>query len=130
LRFFGLILENIVMVFLGCSFIETAKNATKKIGGEIRKGKGVEKKKVKKKVVFSQLFRPKAFDMDFPKGCWWCFRTPLVEKRTKTPYKKSQHVVAICQSCTSLLICFFFVAPCREVTQKHDPGPGSFDVFD
>jgi hypothetical protein len=59
LRFFefsGLILENILMVFLGSSCRETAKNAIKQIDGKRRKEKSF----------FSQLFRPKAFDMDFP----------------------------------------------------------------
>jgi hypothetical protein len=39
LRFSGLILENIFMVFLGSSCRETAKNATKKIDGERRQEK-------------------------------------------------------------------------------------------
>jgi hypothetical protein len=59
LRFSGLILENIFMVFLGssCRERETAKNAIKKnsMGKDERK-----------KVFFSQLFRPKVFDIDFP----------------------------------------------------------------
>jgi hypothetical protein len=44
------------MVFLGSSCRETAKTAIKKIDGKRRQ----------EKRFFSQLFRPKAFDMDFP----------------------------------------------------------------
>jgi hypothetical protein len=55
--FFGLILENIFVVFLGSSCRETAKKTIKK------KSMGKDERK---KVVFSQLFRPKAFDMGFP----------------------------------------------------------------
>jgi hypothetical protein len=77
LRFSGLILENIFMVFLGSSCRETAKNAIKK------KSTG---KDDRKKVFFSQLFRPKVFDMDFlQKVFYGVFELPLFEKRTKTP---------------------------------------------
>jgi hypothetical protein len=54
LKFSGLILENICVVFLGSSCRETAKNAIKKNQWEKTKGK-----KRKKKI------RPKVFDMDF-----------------------------------------------------------------
>jgi hypothetical protein len=53
LRFSGRILENIFVVFLGSSCRETAK-------------KGKRRQETGKKGVFSQLFRPKVFDMDFP----------------------------------------------------------------
>jgi hypothetical protein len=41
----------------------------------------------RKKNVFSQLFRPKVFDMDFPQKVFMVFMNSpsLVEKRTKTP---------------------------------------------
>jgi hypothetical protein len=52
LRFSGLILENIFMVFLGSSCRETAKNAIKKSRWENTTGK---------KVFFSQLFSAKSF---------------------------------------------------------------------
>jgi hypothetical protein len=59
LRFFGLILENIVMAVLGSSCRETAKHAIKKNRWEKKTGIFVC-------FLSSQLFRPKVFDMDFP----------------------------------------------------------------
>jgi hypothetical protein len=50
------------MFFLGSSCKETAENAI---------NKSMEKDDRKKK--FSQLFRPKVFDMDFPQKVLWCF---------------------------------------------------------
>jgi hypothetical protein len=71
LKFSGLILENILMVILGSSCRETVNNAIKKIDGKIRKEKSV----------FSQLFRPKVFDMDFPQKVFnGVFELPLLEK--------------------------------------------------
>ena len=57
------------MVFLGSSCRETAKNAIKKnsMGKDERK-----------KVFFSQLFRPKVFDMYFPKTFYGVFELPLL----------------------------------------------------
>jgi hypothetical protein len=53
--------RNYFMVFLGSSCRETAKNAIKKIDGKI------------------QLFRPKAFDMDFPQNVFCgVFELPLL----------------------------------------------------
>jgi hypothetical protein len=79
LRFSGLILENICMVFLGSSCRETAKNAIKKTMGTDER----------KKVFFSlNFFGQNVFDMDFPqKDLCGVFELPLplVEKRTKTP---------------------------------------------
>jgi hypothetical protein len=60
LRFSGLILENISVVFLGSSCRETAKNAIKKLDGEMRQEKAFSP-------LTSQLFRPKVVDTDFPK---------------------------------------------------------------
>jgi hypothetical protein len=64
LRFSGLILEHIFVVFLGSSYRETAKNAIKKIDGKNERKKGF----------FSQLFRPKVFDMDL-----WFLGSPCRE---------------------------------------------------
>jgi hypothetical protein len=81
LRFSGLILENIVMVFLGSSCRETAKNAIKKIRWEKTKGK---------MFFFSQLFRPKVFYIDFPKKVFYgVFELPLLRNAQKH-HKKSQ----------------------------------------
>jgi hypothetical protein len=84
LRFAGLILENIFVVFLGSPCRETAKNAIKK------KSKGnYDRKKVKKK---SQVFRPEAFDMGFPEKVFCgVFELPLLRnthKRRKKEIKK------------------------------------------
>jgi hypothetical protein len=67
------------MVFLGSSCKETAKNAIKK------KSKGKDDRISPP----PHLFRPKVFDMDFPKKVFYgVFLTPLVEKRTKNAIKK------------------------------------------
>ena len=80
LRFSGLILENIFMVFLGSSCRETAKNAIKK------KSMG---KDDRKKFFFSQLFRPKVFDMDFPQKVFYgVFELPLLRNAQKRHKKK------------------------------------------
>jgi hypothetical protein len=74
LRFSGLVLENVFVVFLGSSCRETAKNAIKKSMG----------KDDRKKVFFSQLFRPKAFDMDFPQKVFCgVFELPLLRNAQK-----------------------------------------------
>jgi hypothetical protein len=78
LRFSGLILENIFMVFLGSSCRETAKNAIKKPMG----------KDDRKKVLFLNFFRPKAFDMYFPKKVFLgVFELPLFLNAIKNPSK-------------------------------------------
>jgi hypothetical protein len=60
------------MVFLGSSCRETAKNAIKKIEGKRRQD------------CFSQLFRPKVFDMDFPpKEFYGVFELPLLRNAQK-----------------------------------------------
>jgi hypothetical protein len=98
LRFSGLILENIFMVFLGSSCRETAKNAIKIIS----MGKDERKKKN------SQLFRPKVFDIDFPQKVFFgFFELPLLrnaQKRHKKISKKKNQkgtylpdLLAICQ---------------------------------
>jgi hypothetical protein len=64
LRFSGLILENMFMVFLGSSCRETAKNA-------IKNSKG---KDDRKKVFFLSTFSAKSFGHGFPpKKMLWCF---------------------------------------------------------
>jgi hypothetical protein len=74
LRFSGLVLENIFVVFLGSSHRETAKNAIKKIEGKRRQEKSF----------FPQLFRPKAFDMDFPQKVFnGVFELPLLRNAQK-----------------------------------------------
>jgi hypothetical protein len=61
LRFSGLILENVFVVFLGSSCRETAKNAIKKSTGKYGHGR----------IFFPpQLFRQKVFDMDFSQICF------------------------------------------------------------
>jgi hypothetical protein len=68
------------VVFLGSSCRETAKNAIKKIDGKD------ERKKVL--FLFSHFFQPEVLDMRgfSPKIFFMVFfRTPLVEKDTKTP---------------------------------------------
>jgi hypothetical protein len=97
--------ENVFMAFLGFSYAEKrAKNAIKKIEGKRRQEKSF----------FSQLFRQKAFDMDFPQFCNGIFELPLLRNAqkldSKTPPKKTHtktktkeegtylpHLVAICQ---------------------------------
>jgi hypothetical protein len=75
LRFSGLILENIFVVFLGSSCRETAKKRDKK------KSMG---KDDRKKVGFSQLFRPKVFDMGFPQNVFnGIFEFPLLRNAQK-----------------------------------------------
>jgi hypothetical protein len=82
LRFSGLILENTFMVFLGSSCRETAKNAIKKIDG---------KRRQEKSFFFSQLFRPKVFDMDFPKKVFCgVFELPLLRNAQKRHKKITQ----------------------------------------
>jgi hypothetical protein len=77
LRFSGLILENIFMVFLGssCIYRETAKHAITKISMG---------KDERKKVFFSQLFRPKVFDINFPQKVFnGVFELPLLRNAQK-----------------------------------------------
>jgi hypothetical protein len=75
-------LENIFRVFLGSSCRETAKNAMKKKS---------MRKDDRKKDFFPQLFRPEAFDMDFPQRVLYgVFELPLLrnpQKRHKTTLK-------------------------------------------
>ena len=75
MRFSGLILENIFMVFLGSSCRETAKNAIKKNRWEKTTGK---------KFFFLNFFRPKVFDMYFPKKVFYgVFELPLLRNAQK-----------------------------------------------
>jgi hypothetical protein len=60
LRFFGLILENISVVFLGSSCRETAKNAIKKIGGKMENTTG-------KNIFFLNFFGQKLLTWTSPK---------------------------------------------------------------
>jgi hypothetical protein len=109
LRFSGQIFENIFMVFLGSSCRETAKNTIKKNRWEKTEGKkffltfsakklfvvflgsscretaknAINKNRWEKtegkKFFFSQLFRPEAFDMDFPQKVFnGVFELPLM----------------------------------------------------
>jgi hypothetical protein len=84
LRFPGLILENIFMVFLGPSCRETAKKRDKKNRWEKTKGKKF----------FFQLFRPEVFDIDFPQKFFYgVFELPLLrnaQKRHKKISKKTK----------------------------------------
>jgi hypothetical protein len=83
LRFSGLILENIFIVFLGSSCEKRPKTRFKK------KTKG---KDDRKKVFFSQLFRPKVFDMDFPKKVLnGVFELPLLRNAQKRHKKTHTH---------------------------------------
>jgi hypothetical protein len=68
------------MVFLGSSCRETAKNAVKKIEGEIRQEKSF----------FPQLFRPKVFDMNFPQKVFMVFLNSPCRETHKNAIKKSQ----------------------------------------
>jgi hypothetical protein len=75
LRFSGLILENIFVVFWGSSCREIAKNTKKKIDGKRRK---------EKSFFFSQLFRPKVFDMGFSQKVFYgVFELPLMRNAQK-----------------------------------------------
>jgi hypothetical protein len=86
LRFFD---EKICMVFLGSSCRETAKNAIKK---------NSMGKNERKKVFFSQLFRPKVllfrpkvFDIDFPQKVFYgVFELPLLRNAQKRHNKISK----------------------------------------
>jgi hypothetical protein len=115
LRFSGLVLENIFMVFLGSSCRETAKNAIKK------KSLGKDERK---KGIFSQLFRPKVFDIDFPQKVFdGVFELPLLrnaQKRHKKNLKKNRKkqkgtylpdLLAICQIHPRFIF-FSLSAPC------------------
>jgi hypothetical protein len=116
LRFSGLILESIFMVFLGSACRETAKNAIKKSMG----------KDERKHLFFSQLFRPKVFDMDFPQKVFCgVFELPLLrngQKRHKSisKLKKKKRKAPTypiywpSARYTSLSIFFFFGAPCQK----------------
>jgi hypothetical protein len=78
LRFSGLILENMLMVFLGSSCRETVEKAIKKKDGKTRQ---------EKSFLFSQLFRPKVFDMDFlQKVFFGVFELPLLRNAQKRHY--------------------------------------------
>jgi hypothetical protein len=78
LRFFEIFrsdFRNIVVVFLGSSCRETAKNAIK----ENRWGKTTGKK-----FFFLNFFRPKVFDIYFPKKVFnGIFELPLFEKKSQ-----------------------------------------------
>jgi hypothetical protein len=76
LRFSGLILENIFMVFLGSPCRETAKKRDKKIDGKRRQDKSL--------FLVLNLFGQKFLTWTFPKTqkeVNGVFFTPLVEKR-------------------------------------------------
>jgi hypothetical protein len=67
------------MVFLGSSCRETAKNAIKKIDGKRRQEKSF----------FSQLFRPKVFDMGLPQKVFYgVFELPLLRNAQKRHGKR------------------------------------------
>jgi hypothetical protein len=104
-------LQKVFVVFSGSSCRETAKNAIKKYRREKTKGK---------KFFSSQLFRPKAFDMDFLlKVFCGVFELPLLrnaQKRHKTNLKnkiKKKYLPTPFASAryTSLSILFFSGAP-------------------
>jgi hypothetical protein len=68
LRFSGLILENILMFFLGLIMQRNSQKRDKKIEGERRQ---------EKSFFLSQLFRPKAFDIwTSPKKFFMLFLNP------------------------------------------------------
>ena len=105
------------MVFLGSSCRETAKNAIKKNRWEKTKGK---------KVFFSQLFRPKVFDIDFRQKVFYgVFELPLLRnaqkrhKKNKIKNNKKQKgtylpdLLAICQIHPRFIF-FFLSAPCVQ----------------
>jgi hypothetical protein len=105
------------MVFLGSSCRETAKNAIKK------KSMGKDERK---KGFFSQLFRPKAFYIDFPQKFFFgVFELPLLRnarkrhKKISKIKKKTQKgtylpdLLAICQIYPRFI--FFFL---RRPSQK------------
>jgi hypothetical protein len=99
------------MVLLGSSCRETAKNAIKNNRWENTTGK---------KFFFLNFFRPKVFDMYFPKKVFnGVFELPLLrnsQKRHKKNSKKKKrgtylpHLVAICQIYGGFNF-FFFGAP-------------------
>jgi hypothetical protein len=77
-----LILENILWCFWAPHAEKRPKNAIKKSRWEKTKGK---------KFFFSQLFRPKVFDMDFPqKVLNGVFELPLLRNAQKRHKSKSQ----------------------------------------
>jgi hypothetical protein len=85
LRFSGLILENIFMVFLGSSCRETAKNAIKKNRWENTTGK---------RFFFSTFSAKKVFDMDFPQKVFSSvFELPLLRNAQKRHGKRRQEKV-------------------------------------
>jgi hypothetical protein len=111
LRFSGLILENIFMVFLGSSCRETAKNAIKIIS----MGKD------ERIFFFPQLFRPKVFEIDSPQKVFYgVFELPLlrnaqkrhkkIKKIKKKPERYPPDLLAICQIYPRFIF-FFFGAP-------------------
>jgi hypothetical protein len=75
LRFSGLVLENVFMVFLGSSCRETAKNAIKKIDGKRRQ----------EKCFFFSTFSAKKFFVVFLN-----FELPLLRNAQKRHKTKSQ----------------------------------------
>jgi hypothetical protein len=126
LRFSGLILGNIFMVFLGCSCRETAKNAIKKIRWEKTKGK---------KFFFSQLFRPKVFDIDFPQKVFYgVAELPLLRnaqkrhKQIKKIKKKQKGTYLIywpSAGYTPVSFFFFLNAPCTCTGAGAGAGAGA-----
>ena len=92
------------MVFLGSSCRETAKNAIKKIRWEKTKGK---------KFFFSQLFRPKVFDIDFPQKVFYgVFELPLPRKKSQGKKSSDGGWVGLRFSkCTGGSVDFFLAAP-------------------
>jgi hypothetical protein len=97
------------MVFLGSSCRETAKNAIKQSRWENTTGK---------RFFFSQLFRPKVFDMDFPQKVFYsAFELPLLRnaqkrhKKKKNKKKKGTMVPDLSSARYTSLSFFFFSAP-------------------
>jgi hypothetical protein len=94
LRFSGLILEIFLWCFGAPHAEKRPKTRLKKIRWEKTKGK---------KLFFSQLFRPKVFDIDFPQKVFYgVFELPLLRNAQKRHKKKQKgtylpDLLAICQ---------------------------------
>jgi hypothetical protein len=79
LRFFEIFRSDFTKYFYGVFGLLMLRN------GQKRDKKNRWEKTTGKKFYFSQLFRPKVSDMDFPQKFLMVFLNSLVEKRTKTP---------------------------------------------
>jgi hypothetical protein len=75
LRFFEIFWSDFRKYFYGVFGLLMQRNGQKR---DKKKSMGKDERK---KVFFSQLFRPKVFDMDFPQKVFY----GVFEKRTKTP---------------------------------------------